>query len=108
MSCATNSKRLSKRFGIVVTLGSLLGGILLPRVQQWYELKSITTSISSSADSDALSWQYESNAEYVSSSLYDVLNFGGVAHPCLSLMIGNSLFLLECTFSSFVSEHFDG
>jgi hypothetical protein len=104
-----NSKILSKRFGIVVTLGSLLGGILLPRVQQWYELKSITTSISSSADSDALSWQYESNAGYVSSSLYDVLNFGGVT-PMFVLdvwQLRNSLFLPKCMFSYFVSGHFD-
>jgi hypothetical protein len=47
-------------------------------MQQWYDLESIATSIIFTTDIDDLLWQYESGGVYSSSSLYAVINFGGV------------------------------
>jgi hypothetical protein len=47
-------------------------------MQQWYDLESIASSINFTTDVDALIWQYESGGVYSSSSLYTIINFGGV------------------------------
>jgi hypothetical protein len=47
-------------------------------MQQWYELENVASSISFNNDIDALIWQYESGGVYSSSSLYAIINFGGV------------------------------
>ena len=50
-----------------------------PRLMQlWYELREVAASISFSTDADALVWQYESKGVYSTSSLYAIINFGGV------------------------------
>jgi hypothetical protein len=47
-------------------------------IQQWYEPEGIAASISFTSDTDALIWHYESKGAYSSSSLYAIINFGGV------------------------------
>jgi hypothetical protein len=43
-----------------------------------HELEGVAASISLSSETDALIWQYEKKGEYSTSSLYAIINFGGV------------------------------
>jgi hypothetical protein len=45
---------------------------------KWHELEGVAASITLSNETDALIWQYENKGEYSTSSLYAIINFGGV------------------------------
>src|SRR4051794_41111561 len=47
-------------------------------MQQWYELEAIANSIIFTNTSDALIWQFEEKGVYTTSSLYAIINNGGV------------------------------
>lgn len=47
-------------------------------MQKWQELEEIAFSITLSDECDSLIWKYESSGVYSSSSLYAIINFGGV------------------------------
>ena len=47
-------------------------------MQQWYELEAMASSIVFDDCSDSLIWQFESNGVYSTTSLYAIINFGGV------------------------------
>ena len=47
-------------------------------MERWYELTEIISSVVYNNDGDALVWQYESNEEYSTQSLYDIVDFIGV------------------------------
>jgi hypothetical protein len=49
-----------------------------PLMQLWQELEGVVSSITFSNDCDSLIWKYESIGIYSSSSLYAIINFGGV------------------------------
>jgi hypothetical protein len=57
-------------------------------MQQWQELEEIVSSIIYSDDCDSLTWQYESSGIYSTSSLYAIVNFGGVM-PIYILLVWN-------------------
>jgi hypothetical protein len=44
----------------------------------WYELEAIANNISFYGSLDALIWKYENTGVYSTSSLYTIINFGGV------------------------------
>jgi hypothetical protein len=45
---------------------------------KWHELEGVAFSLSLYEETDALIWQYENKGEYSTSSLYAIINFGGV------------------------------
>ena len=47
-------------------------------MEKWHELEGVASSISLIDDTDALIWQYENKGVYSTSSLYAIINFGGV------------------------------
>jgi hypothetical protein len=47
-------------------------------MQKWQELEEIVRSTTLSTECDSLIWKYESSGVYSSSSLYAIINFGGV------------------------------
>jgi hypothetical protein len=51
---------------------------ILGSAKEWHELEGVAASITSSHESDALIWQYENKGGYLTSSVYAIINFGGV------------------------------
>ena len=49
------------------------------------ELKAITSTLTLSHEDDALPWQYENKGVYSTSSLYAIINFGGVSPSGLAI-----------------------
>jgi hypothetical protein len=49
-----------------------------PLMIKWHELEGLDFSLSLYEETDALIWQYENKGEYSTSSLYAIINFGGV------------------------------
>jgi hypothetical protein len=49
-----------------------------PLMIKWHELEGVAFSLSLYEETDALIWQYENKGEYSTSSLYAIINFGGV------------------------------
>lgn len=45
---------------------------------QWHDLEAISSSIVYQDNPDSLIWQYENSGVYSTSSLYVIINFGGV------------------------------
>jgi hypothetical protein len=47
-------------------------------MQRWYDLKSIAESLHLSAEEDSVIWKFDSKGVYSVSSLYAIVNFGGI------------------------------
>jgi phage FluMu protein Com len=47
-------------------------------MQRWYDLKSIAESLHLSAEEDSVIWKFDSKGVYSISSLYAIVNFGGI------------------------------